>query len=368
MRHAILKTALLALLMLGSVAAPAKTVTDILNRRVTVPENPQRIVVGESRMIYTLALVEEGNPTRRIVGWPADLKKYDAQTWARYAAAFPSMADIPLIGNASYGRVSVEKVIALQPDLVILPVYAKRETQHDAVEQQLTAAGIPVIYIDTRVDLLHNTVPSLRLLGEVLNDQPKAARFITFYQQHMQHIADRLAAANPPKPRVMLQLHLGRRESCCTTVSHGNLADLLAFAGGDNIAAGRFGSVYGELNPEAVIAANPDIYVATGLGGAQALQLGPEVKAESARRTFRTALAQQPILSQLTAIKEGKTLAVWHNFYLSPWHLLDVELFAKRFHPALFHDLDPQETLDEMNRLFLPVPETGTYWTTTEPQ
>lgn len=64
--------------------------------------------------------------------------------------------------------------------LVILPVYAKRETQHDAVEQQLTAAGIPVIYIDTRVDLLHNTVPSLRLLGEVLNDQPKAARFITF--------------------------------------------------------------------------------------------------------------------------------------------------------------------------------------------
>lgn len=63
----------------------------------------------------------------------------------------------------------------------------------------------------------------------------------------------------------MLHLHLGRRESCCTTASKGNLGDLIAFAGGDNIAVSRINTVYSELNPENVLQANPDIYIATGI-------------------------------------------------------------------------------------------------------
>lgn len=36
------------LLMLVSSVAPAKTITDILQRKVEVPDNPQRIVVGKA--------------------------------------------------------------------------------------------------------------------------------------------------------------------------------------------------------------------------------------------------------------------------------------------------------------------------------
>ncbi|WP_158785001.1 ABC transporter substrate-binding protein [Pantoea sp. BAV 3049] len=361
-----MKKTLLLLLLLASSLVQAKTLTDILQRKVEIPDNPQRIVVGEGRMIYTLALVEEGNPVKRVVGWPGDLQRLDRQTWDRYSAAFPEMKKIPIVGNANYAQISVEKVIALRPDLVILPVYAKQESNHDSFQRQLTEAGIPVIYIDTRVDQLKNTVPSLKILGEALNDQGKAQRFITFYQQHMNLIRDRLQQANPPRPSVMLQLHIGRREECCTTVGHGNLADLLNFAGGNNIASGRFGSVFGQLSPEAVIVANPDMFLATGMAGPgqeQQLQLGPKIGAQQAQQSFAQALKRETLLSQLPAIRNGKALAVWHNFYMSPWHLLDVEIFAKAFHPQLFSDLDPEKTLDEMNRQFLPVAETGTYWT-----
>ncbi len=362
-----MKKTLIMLLLLTSCVVQAKTVTDILQRKVSVPDNPQRIVVGEGRMLYTLALVEKGNPLQRVVGWPADLQRYDRQTWERYTAAFPAINAIPLIGSANPGQISVEKVIALQPDLVILPVYAKKTTAQDSLLMQLTAAGIPVIYIDTRVDQLHNTVPSLQLLGDVLNDQAKAARFIAFYQQHMNVIRDRLMQAKPAKTRAMIQLHLGRREECCTTVAHGNLADLLVFAGGDNIAAGQFDGVFGQLSAEAVIAANPDVYLATGMSGPQQadrLQLGPQVKPEAARQSFAQAVAREPVISQLAAVHNGKATALWHNFYLSPWHLLTAEVFAKALHPQLFSDLDPAKTLEEMNREFLPLPETGTYWTT----
>jgi len=360
------KSLLLGILLALCASAQAKTITDILQRQVEVPDNPQRVIVGESRMIYTLALVEEGNPAKRVVGWPADLKRLDPQTWHRYVAAYPAIKHIPIIGNNNFSQISVEKVIALKPDLIILPIYAKKASDQDTFLEQLTQAKIPVLYVDFRVEQLKNTVPSLRILAEALNDQPKTEKFITFYQQHMDNIAQRLAQAKPAKPTVMLQLHLGDKSDCCTTVGRGNLADLLAFAGGDNIAVSRFSGVYGKMSPEAVITANPDIYLATGTGGPEdknRLQLGSQVSATQAQQSFVHILKQERVISGINAIQQGNAWAIWHNFYLSPWHLLDVEFFAKTLHPQLFADLDPQHTLDEINREFLSVKETGTYWT-----
>ncbi|GAA0485650.1 MULTISPECIES: ABC transporter substrate-binding protein [Tatumella] len=354
---------LLALVL--PVAAQSKVLTDSLQRQVTVPDNPQRIVIGESRMIYTLALVEDGNPVRRVVGWPADLSRLDSQTLDRYIKAYPEIAGIPLIGNSNFSQLNPERIISLRPDLVILPVYAKTPPETDSFVNKLSAAHIPVLFLDFRVDLLGNTVNSLRTLGQALNDQAKTERFIAFYQQHMQLIRDRLSGWHGAKPRVFLQLNLGKKNVCCTTVSHGNLADLIAFAGGDNIAAGRFSSVFGQLSPETLLVDNPDIYIATGSAGpekAGQLQLGPQVSALQAKASFASVLASDSTARLLPAVTNHHASALWQNFYMSPWHLLAVEFFAKKFHPQLFADLSPEQTLHQMNQQFLSLPETGTYW------
>ncbi|WP_263065050.1 ABC transporter substrate-binding protein [Dickeya dadantii] len=352
--------------MILSLSAQAKILTDSLQRQVDVPDNPQRIVIGESRMIYTLALVEEGNPAKRIVGWPDDLRQLDKQTWQRYTDAFPAIKQIPLIGKSNFSQLNVEKIIALQPELVILPVYAKTPPNSEELMRQLAAAHIPVLFLDFRVNQLSATVPSLRTLGLALNDEAKSEKFIAFYQSHMDFIRQRLQEANPPKPKVMLQLHLGRKAGCCTTVAHGNLAELIAFAGGNNIAANRFPSVFGQLNPEAVIAANPDIYIATGMAGPDEkgfLQLGPAVSSAKAKETFLDALNGESTVAALGAVQNHKAYAFWQNFYMSPWHLLVVEFFAKTFHPELLHELDPGNTMEEINQQFLTLKETGSYWT-----
>lgn len=69
------------LMVLSTAASAARTITDIDGQQVTIPDRPQRIVLGESRMLYTLAMLEPDNPFKNIVGWPLDLKKYDQQTW-----------------------------------------------------------------------------------------------------------------------------------------------------------------------------------------------------------------------------------------------------------------------------------------------
>lgn len=353
------------LLICSPVVCLAKTVIDSLGREVVIPDNSQRIVLGESRMLYTLALVESGNPTEKVVGWPADLKRLDPQTWQKYTAAFPSIIDIAIVGNDNFSQMSSEKIIALQPDLLIMPVYAKTQPDDQVFTQQVEAAGIPIIYLDFRVDQLNNTIPSLQVLGEVLNQQQKTADFIQFYQQHMAVIRERLTQTNPVRPKVMLQLHLGKKSECCTTVAKGNLADLISFAYGNNIAVGKFSGVFGRLSQEHVLAENPDHYLVTGSGGLDSpsqLQLGPLIDHDSATASLQNQLQSDVVMSTLPAVQQGNVGALWHHVYMSPWHLLAAEFFAKQFHPQLFEDVNPQKTLNEMNERFLSVPEQGTYW------
>ncbi|EIS21763.1 periplasmic binding family protein, partial [Yersinia pestis PY-52] len=256
---------MLLIFLLCTWAVSAKTITDITGQRIEIPDNPQRIVLGESRMLYTLALLEPGYPAARVVGWPLDLKKYDPQSWALYTDKFPQMTHIPALGSTGLRDINPEKVLELAPDLVILPVLAKTTHEEIALISLLKQAHIPVIRVDLRVDLLNHTIPSLRLLGEALNRQDRAEAFISLYQSHMDRIHQRIAAYQGPHPSVLLQLHLGRGDECCTTTLKGNLGQLLEFAGGNNIAAAQVKGVFGQLSEEYVLARSPEIYIATGM-------------------------------------------------------------------------------------------------------
>lgn len=352
------------LLVLSSVAS-AKTITDIDGNRVEIPDRPQRIVLGESRMLYTLALLEPGDPFQHIVAWPQDLKKYDSQTWNSFARHFPQMLKIPSLGAGGPNAINPEQILALKPDVVILPSLARYDDADLRLVTMLKAAHIPVVKIDLRVHLLKNTRRSVEIFGEVLNQQARAEAFNRFYQQHMQVIHDRLASYQGAKPSVLLQLHLGRRNECCVTAINGSLGELLNAAGGDNIANKTQHGVFGRLSEESAIAAQPQYYFATGFGDNASqglLKLGPDVAPETVLSSFKQLTAQQNGLRELSALKNGHSAVIWMNFYLSPWHIAATEFMAKTLYPQLFADLEPEKTLQQIFRDFLPIPYSGTYF------
>ncbi|WP_455853520.1 ABC transporter substrate-binding protein [Pantoea endophytica] len=352
------------LLVLSS-AAWAKTITDIDGNRVEIPDRPQRIVLGESRMLYTLALLEPGDPFQHIVAWPQDLKKYDSQTWNSFARQFPQMLKIPSLGAGGPNAINPEQILALKPDVVILPSLARYDDADLRLVTMLKAAHIPVVKIDLRVHLLKNTRRSVEIFGEVLNQQGRAEAFNRFYQQHMQVIHDRLASYQGAKPSVLLQLHLGRRNECCVTAINGSLGELLNAAGGDNIANKTQRGVFGRLSEESVIAAQPQYYFATGFGDNASqglLKLGPDVAPETVLTSFKQLTTQQNGLRELSALKNGHSAVIWMNFYLSPWHIAATEFMAKTLYPQLFADLQPEKTLQQIFHDFLPIPYSGTYF------
>lgn len=354
------------LLVLSS-AAFAKTLTDIDGNQVEIPDNPQRIVLGESRMLYTLALLEPGNPFQHIVAWPQDLKKYDSQTWNSFARQFPQMLKIPSLGPGGPSAINPEQVLALRPDVVILPSLARYDDADLRLVTMLKAAHIPVVKIDLRVHLLKNTRRSVEIFGEVLNQQARAQAFNQFYTAHMQVIQERLASYQGVKPSVLLQLHLGRRNECCVTAVNGSLGELLNAAGGDNIASITQHGVFGRLSEEQVIAAQPDYYFATGFANNSSqglLKLGPEVAPDAVQSSFTQLTSQQNGLRELKALHNGHSAVIWMNFYLSPWHIAATEFMAKTLYPQLFADVNPEKTLQQIFHDFLPIPYSGTYFAT----
>ncbi|MGA1834290.1 hypothetical protein [Rhizobium wenxiniae] len=67
---------------------------------------------------------------------------------------------------------------------------------------------------------------------------------------------------------------------------------------------------------------------------------------------------------ELEAVKDNHVMAVYHQFYQSPYHFVAVQALAKWLHPERFKDLDPQATFKELHEKFLPFDVSGVFWTT----
>ncbi|OFS10525.1 iron ABC transporter substrate-binding protein [Hafnia sp. HMSC23F03] len=357
---------LAAATLLGSMSSWAATVTDIAGRSVEVPAKVDRILLGEGRLFYAVSLLEGQKPFDRIVGWQGDFRKLDPQTYAVYQAKFPEIDKIPLIGNTTADSVSPEKVLTLNPDVAIFGLSGHGPGRDSQLVKQLEKAGVPVVFVDFRTSPLKNTLPSMRLLGQVLHREQQAENYINFYQDNVRLVTDITSKIpDSQKPKVFIELKAATSDDCCGTAGNGNMGDFIDLAGGNNIAKGLLPGALGQINLEKVLSADPDVYIASGAKAPNAkdpgIKLGAQVSEQQARDSLNLAM-QRTGISTLKAVKDGKSHAIWHSYYNSPYNVLAVQAFAKWIYPEKFASLDPKKTMDSMYQQFLAVDPSGTYW------
>ncbi|GAB3124151.1 ABC transporter substrate-binding protein [Novispirillum itersonii] len=342
----------------AATAAPI-SVTDMLDRSVTLPAPAKRVVLAEGRHILTLALLDR-QPLSLVAAWGNDLRRFSPETYAALGSAFPEVDAIPDVGGLGNGSFSMEAVIKARPDLVLFTLYGPPP---EGI-RKLDEAGIPYVFVDFFRDPLTKTVPSLRLLGRVLDREAQAEEFISFYESHMAGVAGRLKTVSR-RPDVLFHLNPDGKD-CCYSSGPGNMTDFIAAAGGRNIGADVIPGSIGKLGLEYVLSRNPDFYLAGG-GSSVTLtgvQIGPGVSADQAGATLRSVL-EAPGIRGLKAVQEGRAGGVWLFFFDNPLFVVGIEGIAKMLHPAAFRDLDPDRTLAELNERFLPFPLRGTFWTGT---
>ena len=353
--------ALLALLA-GVFAAPARAeilLSDAAGREVRLAGPAQRIATNESLLLMSLALVDP-DPVARIAGWAAP-QRIDRGLYEAYRRRFPAIDDIPAVGGVLPGKASIEGILSVKPDLFVVSIWEAGWTEATAT---LEAAGIPVLFLDGPVNdgrgAAETTAFSVELLAKAVGQEAKGKAFGDFLRARYRRITDRTAALDPVP--VLVDAHAGA--TCCSTPGKGNrMTEHLRLAGGQSIGADVPG-YDGRLSPEYVLSADPTVYIATGgphLAAEGGLVLGGDIGLQAAQNSLAGILGQD-IRGALTAVRDGRAHAVSHQLSISVLNILVFECFAKWLHPEVFRDIDPAETLAEINGTFLAVPLEGTFW------
>lgn len=214
------------------------TITDHLNRTVTIEKVPERIVSGY--YISTSALIALGLEDK-VVGLEAK-----AASRPIYSLAAPKLLDLPNVGTAK--EFDLEGCIALNPDLVILPI--KLKDQISTLEEM----GITVIGVNPEnEELLIETITMIAKLTGVTDYED----LINYYTEKENELKEVYANVTD-KPRVYLA---GNSSMLSTASTNMYQNDLIEAAGGINVANDIVDSYWVNISYEQLIAYNPDYII-----------------------------------------------------------------------------------------------------------
>lgn len=211
------------------------TVYDDFGRKVTVKEEPERIVSiapSNTEILFALRLGD------KVVG---------VTTYCDYPAEATTKEKV-----GGFTTVNIEKVVSLQPDLVFA-AYGQRE-----IVQRLEEANQKVIAFNARE--LDDVFQSIRLVGLVTNASPEAENLVPSLQERLEKVTSKaLALSNNERIRVYYEMWYSPYITC----GPGSFVnDLIYKAGGSNIAASTT-TDYPTLTEEFIITANPQVIITT---------------------------------------------------------------------------------------------------------
>ena len=320
------------------------TLIDSADRTVTVKKPVKRIVAGGSacEVLRTLKSKDKIAGIDRAV---AVKKEF-----------FPELSKLPNYGSfhPPYD-VDIEKLISINPDFLITATKSYIARFEDVLEgTDTTIVCLPLYKPESQSG-------EIRKLGYILDKEAEAEEFIDWAEGHVNIIEERVdGLSEDEKPRVFVAFIGMTPSKEFYAYSDGSgMHQSCTLAGGINIvaAAGVAPGKYGiHVDPEWVIAQNPDIIVAATSKEA----LGYEVDEPSKVKAVRDELMNRPELAHVAAVEDGKVyFAGW--YVLNPMYFVGITHVAKCFHPDLFEDLDPEAITKEYLERFQGVPHQGIY-------
>jgi iron complex transport system substrate-binding protein len=224
-------------------ALPARAeivVTDDSGREVRLKAPAQRIVVLAPHFAENLYAAGAG---KRLVG-AVDYSDYP-----------PEAKAVPRIG--SYSRIDLEALLALKPDLVLAWESGNNMAQVD----KLRALGVTV-YV-SQPNRMEDVADQLERLGQLAGTEAVAKPAGERFRARLAGL--RTANANKARVRVFYQIW----KAPLTTVGGPQIiSDAIRLCGGENV-FGYLQQMAPVVSVEAVLEADPEAIVATGMGDAR---------------------------------------------------------------------------------------------------
>jgi len=274
--------------------APAAIFTDEAGRTVEVDRAPQRIVSvapNVTEILFALGL------ENRLVG---------VSTYCQYP---PEARKKEKIGG--YINPSLEKIVALRPDLVIGIAEGDLRTFVD----KLAGLKIPV-YIANPRDALEVTA-SIRGIGEVTFAPDPAREIVRSMEERIRRIREKVQGLG--RPRV---LHILDFNPLISAGKGTFVDDLIRLGGGRNVAEAAMGK-YPRFSMEEVLVQDPEVILLASMKSQD-----PMVKQRRWWERWKT----------ITAVKEGRIYVLDSDLIHrpSPRIVEGLEQVARAIHPEAF--------------------------------
>jgi iron complex transport system substrate-binding protein len=216
----------------SATTAPGTTreLTDEIGRTIRVRPNPARIISLAPSVTETLFALGLGD---RIVGVTS------------YCDYPPEARTKESVGDTL--RPSIERIIALKPDLVIISTASQLEQALGRLDE----LGIPV-YVSTPRDL-DSALRSIERIGEIAGIAERAREVTVELRSRIEAVRLRVAAGN--RPRVLFILG---SEPLITAGRASFINDLIERAGGRSISADETAE-YPQFSLETAVARQPEV-------------------------------------------------------------------------------------------------------------
>ncbi|MEN9890502.1 MAG: hypothetical protein RLY78_797 [Pseudomonadota bacterium] len=347
-----------ALLLPLAHAAPT-VLKDVVGRQVKVDLPAKRVLLGFYFEDYMAIGGEKAFD--RVVGFSREAwEGWRPANWALFSAHRPSLKDLPDVGEVEAQTFSVEKVLALKPDVLILAEWQYKGLGPDV--ERLEAAGVPVVVVDYNMELPAHHEASTLLLGRIAGEETRARTIATEYRTAVRQVETRIAQAHLPKPRFYVEFGNKGPAEYSFSYGKGMWGQLGVLAGGENIAA-PYVEWYGPMNPEKVLASRPEVIFIAGTESTRnptAMLMGQGVDpAQSARRL--QAFTQRAGWSELPAVKNQRVHGLYQGASRTVVDYTMVQYMAKAMYPTLFKDVDPQANYTRFYQRYLPVLAKGSF-------
>ena len=232
--------ALTASLLLAAPVRAELVFTDDAGHTVRLKAPAKRIVAIAPHLAESLYAAGAGD---RLVG-TVDYSDYP-----------PEAKKVPRVGG--YSRLDLEAIAALKPDLVLAWQSGNNMSQVD----KLKGLGVPVyVWQPNRMD---DVAGQLERMGQLAGTEPAAHAAAERFRQRL--AALRGANANKPKVRVFYQIW---KAPLMTVGGPQIISDAIKLCGGENV-FGHLPQMAPTVSVEAVLEADPEAIVATGMGDAR---------------------------------------------------------------------------------------------------
>lgn len=219
--------------------SPPGNIVDGLGRSVTIDKIPQRIVSlapSNTEILFALGLGD------KVVG-VTEYCNYPQEAMTK-----------PKVGG--FSNVDIEKVVSLEPDLV-LATHIHGKTVIPALEK----LGLTVVAITP--GSLNEVLDSITLVGKITGQSREASKLINDLGTRIEAVMDKTRILSPDqKPRVF---YITWHDPLMTAGTETLADDVISSAGGQNIAYDISGDK--AINLETVIYRDPQVIVASvGMG------------------------------------------------------------------------------------------------------